>query len=399
MMTTRTDATQTKKMPTRSDAPETKNAHLWIFAAIGLLVLAACNPRDLISGEGAANPAANPQGGEVAAIIDGRKVSIDEVHQHIQGQFLKEFLKQPEERQFEMNENAIRELVRNHIVETEARQQGKTSQALLDEISAVPDPTAQDISDWFTANQDRLRGAKLENVTAQITELVLKERREKAMSDFIDPKLAALSWEIVLTPKRKEVGATRLARGAADAPITIITFSDYQCPYCVRAEPILNGVLERYPDRVRLVHRHFPLDTIHPFARSAAEASMCADEQGKFWAYHDGIFARAGQLEGDALTEIGSEVGLDAEAFNLCVEERRFKDFVAKDFADGREAGVSGTPSFFLNGIKLKGARSVEDLSAQVDIELARLNLDSEDSTTPEAASGAEADPASATAQ
>jgi protein-disulfide isomerase len=152
-----------------------------------------------------------------------------------------------------------------------------------------------------------------------------------------------------------------------------MAFSDYQCPYCVRSEPVLAEVLERYPDQVRLVHRHFPLDNIHPFARPAAEASMCADEQGKFWEYHDGIFARRGKLEDGSFAEIGSAVGLDADEFDSCIRERRYKDFVEADFAAGREAGVTGTPSFFLNGIALKGARSVDELSRYVDLELARI--------------------------
>ena len=177
----------------------------------------------------------------------------------------------------------------------------------------------------------------------------------------------------LITPPRNELEATRLVRGPADAAVTIMTFSDYQCPYCVRSEPVLAEVLERYPDQVRLVHRHFPLDNIHPFARPASEASMCADEQGKFWEYHDGIFALDGRLADGSLAEIASSIGLDEDAFSLCIEERRYQDFVDADFKAGQEAGVTGTPSFFLNGIKLKGARDADELSRYVDLELARI--------------------------
>ncbi len=351
----------------------------------GLLVLAACNPRGLTSAPDAIAPTVEPRTGDVAVIIEGQAITIPEVYEHIQNQFLKEFLKLPEERRFEMSENAIREIVQNHILETEAKEQGKTSQELLDEIAAVPEPTTQDIRDWFTKNKSRMRSAKLENVSSRIKELILEERRETALREFVDPKLAALSWEMVISRPRREIETTRLSRGPTDAPVTIITFSDYQCPYCVRAEPILAGVLERYPDQVRLVHRHFPLDSIHPFARPAAEASMCADQQGKFWGYHEGIFARRGKLGDNALAEIAAEVGLDVEEFDSCLEERRYKDFVETDFAAGREAGVTGTPSFFLNGIKLEGALSVDDLSGQVDLELARLQLEEGGSNTPNA--------------
>jgi protein-disulfide isomerase len=100
---------------------------------------------------------------------------------------------------------------------------------------------------------------------------------------------------------------------------------------------------------------------------------MCADEQGKFWEYHDGIFALNGRLADGSLAEIASSIGLEEDAFSLCIEERRYKDFVEADFKAGQEAGVTGTPSFFLNGIKLKGARDADELSRYVDLELARI--------------------------
>jgi protein-disulfide isomerase len=136
---------------------------------------------------------------------------------------------------------------------------------------------------------------------------------------------------------------------------------------------VLAEVLARYPDQVRLVHRHFPLDNIHPYARPAAEAAMCADEQGRFWDFHDAIFARSGRLGEGSFVEIGSELGLDLDAFNACVEERRYADFVRDDMAAGEEAGVTGTPAFFINGIPLKGARDADDLSRVIDAEIARI--------------------------
>lgn len=364
-------------MNTRNDI---SNKRIGIAAialtSIGLLVLAGCNPRDPSSDSVDAGPTAESkkQAEVIAATIDDQEITISDVHEHMKDRFLEEFLRQPEDRQFEMRENALRDMVQSHIVEAEAKKQGKTAKELLEEIAnSAPAPTIEEITDWYSENQSRLRGAKLEDVAGPIKDLMLKERRAKALSDFLDPKLEALSWQIVLTPPRQELETTRLVRGSVDAPVTIMSFSDYQCPYCVRAEPVLAEILERYPDQVRVVHRHFPLDNIHPFARTAAEASMCAEEQGKFWEYHDGIFARQGKLEDGSFSEISSEVGLDAEAFNSCLEERRYKDFVDTDFAAGQEAGVTGTPSFFLNGIKLTGARDADELGRYVDQELARI--------------------------
>jgi protein-disulfide isomerase len=135
---------------------------------------------------------------------------------------------------------------------------------------------------------------------------------------------------------------------------------------------VLAEVLDRYPDQVRVVYRHFPLDSIHPFARPAAEAAMCAEEQGKFWEFHDQIFALKGKIVEGSLAQIGSDLGLDTTALESCMTERRYQEFVQNDFLAGQAAGVTGTPAFFVNGIALKGARDANELSRIVDSELAR---------------------------
>lgn len=349
------------------------------LATLGLLAIGGCGGLNLGQADSDtksdAQSTRRPGDEAIAVIIDGRSITIEEIHEHMKDQFLEEFLRQPEDRQFEMREGAIRTLVQEHVVEIEAIKRGKTSAELFEEITAaVPEPTAEDVADWYSKNQTRVRGAPLEDIASAIKDLLAQERRAQAVKDFLDPKLAALSWQMVLTPPRKNLEATRLVRGPADAPITIMTFSDYQCPYCVRAEPVLAEVLLRYPNQVRVNHRHFPLDNIHSFARRASEAAMCADERGKFWEFHDAIFALNGQLDENSLAGIAASVGLDVDAYGVCVEERRYKDFVEADFAAGRDAGVTGTPSFFLNGIALKGARDADELSRNVDLELERLN-------------------------
>ncbi len=345
-----------------------------LLASIGLALLAGCSLRQAVPSS--IRTAPTPESGEngVAAIIEGRVIMLSEVHEHMKDGFLEAFFRQPEARQFELYEAAMRDLVKKYIVEKEAEKQGKTSKELLDEIAnTVSEPRLEEVDDWYAKNQRRLRGAKLEDVRSAITLLIEKERQAKALKDFLDPKLEALSWRLVLDPPRQEFEATRLVRGSANAAVTIVTFSDYQCPFCVRVEPMLTEVLERFPDQVRLAHRHFPLDKVHAFARPAAEASMCAEEQGEFWEYHDGIFARHGKLGDDAFAKIAAEVGLDTDEFDRCVEERRYQDFVDADYAAGLGAGVTGTPSFFLNGITLKGIRDADALSLQVDRELARI--------------------------
>lgn len=340
---------------------------------ITLIALAGCGPLGLDQNS-TQSEAKSDADSTVALIIEGRSISLDEVHDHMKNEFMKEFVKQPQARQFEMQENAIRDMVQRHVIDAEAAKRGVIADELIEEITAsTPAPTSQDIQIWFAQNQTRLRGARLEDIEPQIAELLVNENRSRAWNDFLNPKLQALDWEMMLEAPRVELEVTQLVRGAKDAPVTITTFSDYQCPYCVRAEPVLAEVLERYPTQVRIVQRHFPLDTIHPFARPAAEAAMCADEQGRFWDFHDAIFARAGKFNQETFTEIGSELGLDGPALSTCISERRYQDFVEADFDAGQAAGVTGTPAFFVNGIALKGARDADDLSRHVDTELQRL--------------------------
>jgi predicted DsbA family dithiol-disulfide isomerase len=368
-----------------------KRLSLSIFLPLAwtaLLAVSGCSGQNLgqdaVSAGPGAKPTSLPGDEAVAAVIDGRSISLGDVHEHMKQQFITEFARQPEDRQFEMRESAIRELVEQHIYQSEAAKQGKTEEEVaLGITSEVAEPTLSEITTWYKTNQVRLRGAPLEDVADSIKQLLANEREAEARRAFLEPRLASLSWQMVLEPPRTALDATRLVRGPANAPVTIMAFSDYQCPYCVRAEPILAEVLERYPDQVRLVHRHFPLES-HPFARPAAEAAMCADEQGKFWEYHDAIFAKAGHLDENSLAEIGGALGLDAEKFGACVEERRYRDFVEADFTAGREAGVSGTPSFFLNGIALKGARDADELSRYVELELARVSPPAKSQPSPE---------------
>jgi len=314
-------------------------------------------------------------GGPVAVVIEGESITVGEVDELIRRTFYEELMRQPAERIYEARETAIRVLVEQRIVDDAARERGSTPDALEAEIKdAVPDPSVEEVTAWYAENESRLRGAPFEDIAPQIRDHLAEQRRHEAWQAFIAPRLEALSVEMVLSPPRRELEATRLIRGPSDAPITIMAFSDYQCPYCIRSEPVLAEVLERYPEDVRLIHRHFPLDGIHPFARPAAEAAMCADEQERFWDYHDAIFARRGQLGEGSLDEIANELELDLERFRPCVEERRYAEFVNADLEAGRQAGVTGTPAFFVNGIALKGARDADELSRVVEAELTRVD-------------------------
>lgn len=149
------------------------------------------------------------------------------------------------------------------------------------------------------------------------------------------------------------------AIGPIDAPITIVEFSDFQCPYCAQAAPVVQEIINRYGDQVRFVFRDFPLEDIHPDSVTAALAAACAHEQGKFWEYHDILFENQSALSVADLKRYGVRVGVNSIEFNTCLDNGTYFSEVQNDFTDGLAAGVTATPTFFVNGTVLKGVPSV----------------------------------------
>lgn len=160
-------------------------------------------------------------------------------------------------------------------------------------------------------------------------------------------------------------------RGNFDAPITIVEWSDFQCPYSSRFHETMKQVMAVYPNDIRWVYKHFPLDSIHSYAKKAAEASECAAEQGKFWEYNDQLFTNQSsiQSEGDNyLKQAAADISIDTVKFNQCLDSEKFASKVEIDYQDGLETGIRGTPGSFLNGRGLGGAVPFEQLKPLIDI-------------------------------
>lgn len=156
------------------------------------------------------------------------------------------------------------------------------------------------------------------------------------------------------------------ARGAADAPITIIEFSDFQCPYCKKSVSVLKDLQHIYGERIRHVYRDYPGPN-HPYAQTAAEAARCAGEQGKFWEYHDLLFERQSPGTGWDFAGLARELSLQHKAFTQCLETGRYRQEVLKDLQDGIALGITSTPTFFINGRPFVGARSQAEFQAMID--------------------------------
>ena len=162
------------------------------------------------------------------------------------------------------------------------------------------------------------------------------------------------------------------AIGPEDAPITLIEFSDYECPYCGRwHEQVFTKLRQEYPDTVRIVYRDFPLTSIHPNAVPAAEAANCANEQDSYWEFHEKLFSGEYGLGEQAYVQYADDLGLDMEQFEECLESGRYNDEVMADYQYAASLGVRSTPTFFLNGIPLVGAQPYEVFKEVIEKELA----------------------------
>lgn len=273
---------------------------------------------------------------------------------------------------YEARRAAVDDLVGNLLLDQEAKRRSVERDVLFEqEITSKTKPVVEaDIAAWFQANQQRVQGATLDQVRAPIQSLLTQERVREARDAYLATLKAKTPVRFMLEPPRMAVAAgSSPVRGPAGAPIELIEFADFQCPYCLAASPTVKRVLDAYGDRIRFVYRNFPLPN-HPQARPAAEAAQCANEQGQFWAYHDRLFGEPGKLSDADLKQTAAALGMDAAKFNKCVDDHKYRSVVETDTQEGTDAGVTGTPAFFVNGRLLSGAQPFDAFKRLIDEEL-----------------------------
>ncbi len=309
---------------------------------------------------------------EPLAEVDGVTITAKEVDKAAAGP-----LRKIEEQVYNLKRKTIEELINKKLLAREAAKRGMSVQALFaTEVAAKVVPvTEEEIESFYQANKARLKGdeaAAREEVKVRLQNQKLTEREQ----DFVQSLRAQAAVAVHLKPLpvfKVEVPVDGAPfKGPETAPVTIVAFSDFQCPFCKRVQPTLTEVLSRYGDKVKLVSRDFPLDHLHPGARKAAEAARCASDQGKFWAYSDTLYTHTPKTNPVQLQTYAQEVGLDPAAFEQCLSSGKYQAAVQQDVEEGARLGVSGTPTFFINGQLLSGAQPVEKFVQMIDAELAQ---------------------------
>ncbi len=345
--------------------------YLAVAAALGAL---ACTSPSTTQAKAAGAPAADPNA--PVAKIGTAVISGKELEDYAKGE-LKKLDQQFQEQTYQLKRQALDTMIMKRLVEDKAKAAGKSPDEyvqgeIMARVGPVSDAEVQQVYDAAKAQGRDL--PPLAQVKETIVRYIQQQKGQAVAQAYYDKLKADAKVEILLPPyraPRQQVEAKGPSRGPANAPVTIVEFSDFECPYCGRAEETVAEVMRVYGDKVRLVFRDLPLPN-HTNAPKAAEAAHCADEQGKYWEMHAKLFANQRALEVPALKGYAKDLKLDQAKFDKCLDSGATAALVEEGRKAGSEAGVNGTPAFFVNGVLISGAQPFDAFKEVIDAELAQ---------------------------
>ena len=309
---------------------------------------------------------------EPLAVVDGVAITSAEVEKTLASQ-----LSKLEEQIYNLKRQRVEALITQKLLANEAAKRGISVPALLDAevTSKVGLVTEQEIERSYQQNKAQFKGEESnlrEQIRARLQNQKLATKREEFLTSLRSQAKVVVNLKVppVLRVAVAVDGAP--FKGPAKAPVTIVEFSDFHCPFCRQVLPTLAQLESKYGEKIKLVFRDFPIESLHPGASKAHEAARCANEQGKFWAYHDKLFDAPPQSSPEVFKELAKEIGLNANGFETCVNSGKYQAAIKEDIAEGNRIGVSGTPAFFINGRIISGAQPLEAFARIIDDELAR---------------------------
>ncbi len=288
------------------------------------------------------------------AVVAGQPIYEDDLAPSVTSQLMP--LRKQE---YELKKKVLDNLVNQRLLEAEAKKKGVPTEKLLEhEVdSKVVEPTDTELNAYYLAQRAQLN-RPLNEVKAQLQQSLKQAKLQQARQDYYVRLRLEAGVSVLLQPPRVEVSYDPArVRGNPKAPVMIVEFSDFQCPYCREVQTTLKNLLTKHDGQIALAYRDLPLKDIHPQAPLAAEAGRCAGEQGKFWEYHDLLLANPNKLDRPGLLEQARSLKLDEKQFDSCITAEKYKGQIQLDIQDALRAGVSGTPGFFINGVYLNGAQ------------------------------------------
>jgi len=306
----------------------------------------------LACGECGRGTTASVPGGD-AAMVGGQPITMVELDSASKGQ-----LQKVETQIYQIKRRALDGLVEEKLIAEAAKKAGKSKEEYLkEEVGAkVAKPTEKEIRALYEARKGRFK-EPYEKVKGQIEGYLMQNRKNSAERDLIARLKKETEVKVMLEPPRISIDyGNAPAMGAKDAKITIIEFSDYQCPFCKRVRPTIWRLMDEYKGKINYVFLDFPL-SFHQQAKKAHEAARCAGDQGKYYEYNRKIFENQKGLDVKDLKKYAKQLKLDTKEFDNCLDTGKHAATVDMFMEKGMAAGVSGTPAFFVNGIMLSGAQ------------------------------------------
>lgn len=324
---------------------------------------------------------------QALATIDGVPITDADIESLVKNDIMKINLEL-----YEIKKDAVDYLIEKKLLEKAAKAKNLTVDQLLkqevfDKLKAVSD---DDVQAFFEMHKQQFQGKEFDTVKDQIKGKLMGQLRQDARAQYMRNLKSQSKVAYLIKAPRIEVSVDDdPGKGNPKAPITFIEFSEFQCPFCKKARPIVKQILDTYKDKIYYVFRDFPL-SFHKYAKKMSHATNCAKEQGKYWEYSDALWEHQGdfsaitaqgqkdKLPDDAilkfadlkLVEMAGDLKLDPAKFSECQKSGKFMKEIEKDIQDGQNAGVSGTPAYFINGKFLSGAQPFEKFKSLIDEEL-----------------------------
>jgi protein-disulfide isomerase len=317
-----------------------------------------------------ATPPASPADrARVFATVNGKNITSGDIEDN-----LRPLIVQVQQQVFVLRSNELDRVINDLLLSQEAQKRNVTARALLDSevASKIPVITEAQAQDFYNKNKERIQ-QDFPTVKYQLIEYLQQQEQQKLEGAFAQRLRNGASIQTFLTPPAQPVYQIATddqpTKGKQDSPVTVIEFTDYQCPVCAQAQPVLERLITEYGDRVRFVIRDFPLSSIHKDAEKAAEAAEAAREQGKYWDFTAILFRNQSALTTDQLKQYAGVIGLDRKRFDAALDSGKFAPAVERDMRDGERAGVNSTPTFFVNGRQVP-ERTYDALKAAIEAAL-----------------------------
>lgn len=280
-----------------------------------------------------------------------------------------------EQKVFDLKFNQIKAVIIEKLIENDPSKKDMTSDEFIEKniLSkiTISDKQIQDFIKERKIPKEHINP----DITLKITEFLKGQEKLKAIDAWLAEKTKSKPIEIFIPrPKRPKfdvIVGDAPTFGPNDAKVTIVEFSDFQCPYCAKGADLLKEIKKKYGSKVKVAFKNFPLE-FHKQAKTAAVAALCAKEQSvdKFWSMHDKMFENQNELALEALKKTAKSIGLDSKKFDACLDSKKYLAKVEADYAEGQAIGVKSTPTFFVNGMIVNGAQPIEVFSELIDQEL-----------------------------